>query len=393
MNSNKVITPEKRLKTGRMAGIVGIAVNLMLFAVKISVGILTGSVSVSADAINNLSDAMSSVFVLVGYVLAAKPADKEHPFGHARMEYLCGLFISVIITVLGVEMLRSAAESLIAGGGNNSFSTVAIILMVSTAGVKIALAIFYRIVGKKIDSQSLKASSVDSFGDVAATGAVVLGMILTPYLGNRTDGILGLIIGVYIVILGLKLVKESSGTLIGIAPDSSLVREVTDKIKKYDGILGIHDLVIHSYGEGRIFATVHVEVDCDIDPLISHDLIDNIEADFLRTSGISLVIHMDPVCLSDPKTNNLRETVAQIILDISKEVGYGISMHDFRVVWGVTHTNLIFDVAVSDDMPLTDTKLSERITEKISAVDSSYNTVICVDRDYHSTRFGTERYL
>ena len=391
MNSNTALTPEKRLKIGRIAGIIGIAVNLFLFALKLTVGILTASVSVSADAINNLSDAMSSVFVLVGYVLAAKPADKEHPFGHARMEYLCGLFISVIITVLGIEMLRSAGDSLINGGGSKSFSTVAIIIMISTTGVKIALALFYRILGKKIDSQSLRASSVDSFGDVATTIAVVLGMILTPYLGSYTDGILGIIIGVYIVILGIKLVRESSGTLLGLAPDPALVHEVTDKIKSYDGIFGIHDLVIHSYGEGRIFATVHVEVDCDTDPIESHDLIDNIEADFLKTRGIALVIHMDPICLSDPKTNSLRETVSQIVLDLSEEIGCNISMHDFRVVWGVTHTNLIFDVAVSDDMPLTDDQLSDRITEKIEAIDSSFNTVICVDRDYHSTRFGTER--
>ncbi|MBE6707826.1 MAG: cation transporter [Ruminococcaceae bacterium] len=391
MGSNTVLTSDKRLKIGRMAGIIGIAVNFLLFVLKICVGIITGSVSVSADAINNLSDAMSSVFVLVGYVLAAKPADKEHPFGHARMEYLCGLFISVIITVLGIEMLRSAGGSLVDGGNYRGYSTVTIIVMVSTAGVKIALAIFYRILGKKIDSQSLRASAVDSFGDVAATAAVVLGMILTPHLGNCTDGVLGIIIGVYIVILGLKLVKESAGTLLGLAPDSELVNDVTAKIRQYDGILGIHDLVIHSYGEGRIFATVHVEVDCDTDPLVSHDLIDNIEADFLKNTGITLVIHMDPVCLSDPKTNSLRETVAQIVLDLSEEIGSNVSMHDFRVVWGVTHTNLIFDVAVSDEMPLTDDQLSTRIAEKIEAIDSSYNTVICVDRDYHSTRFGTER--
>lgn len=391
MNNTKTITPEYRLRLGRFAGFVGIGANLVLFAVKIAVGLISGSISVAADAVNNLSDAMSSVFVLVGYVLAAKPADKEHPYGHARMEYLCGLFISVIITVLGIEMLRSAGESLIFGGEGGKYSLTAIVIMASTAIVKIALAVFYRILGKRIDSQSLRASAVDSLGDVGATAAVILGMILTPYLGKRTDGVLGAIIGIYIVILGIKLVIESSGTLIGTAPDAAFVNELSDDIKSYDGVLGIHDLVIHSYGAGRIFASVHVEVDSDRDPLEAHDMIDNIEADFLEKRGITLVIHMDPVCLSDPKTNELREAVAQIVLDLSEETGHSVVMHDFRVVWGVTHTNLIFDIAVHDDMTLTDSELSRKLSEKIEVLDSSYNAVICVDRDYHSTRFGREK--
>ncbi len=391
MSIENKISPDSRLRIGRIAGIIGISVNLALFAAKIAVGIISGSVSVAADAVNNLSDAMSSVFVLVGYILAAKPADKEHPFGHARMEYLCGLFISVIITVLGVEMLRSAWNSFTSDEGAASYSAVTIGVMIATAFVKVGLAMFYRYFGKKIDSQSLRASAVDSLGDVIATTAVILGLILTPYLGDKTDSVLGGIIGIYIVILGVKLVMESSDTLLGKAPDAKLTESIVSDIKKHDGILGIHDLVIHSYGAERIFATVHVEVDSGKDPMESHDLIDNIEADFLRNRGITLVIHMDPVCLSDPKTNSLRDTVAQIILDLSEETGKSISMHDFRVVWGVTHTNLIFDVAVSDDMPLSDDVLSARITEKIEGIDRSYNTVICVDRDYHSVRFGKER--
>ena len=391
MNNTNKITPEYRLRMGRIAGFVGIGANLILFAVKIAVGLISGSVSVAADAINNLSDAMSSVFVLVGYVLAAKPADKEHPYGHARMEYLCGLFISVIITVLGIEMLRSAGDSLISGGEASEYSVVAIVIMALTAFIKIALAVFYNILGKRIDSQSLRASAVDSLGDVGATVAVILGMVLTPYLGKRTDGVLGAIIGIYIVILGIKLVIESSDTLIGMAPDASFVSEISDEIKGYDGVLGIHDLVIHSYGAGRIFASVHVEVDSDRDPLEAHDMIDNIEADFLEKRGITLVIHMDPICLSDPKSNSLREAVAEIVLDLSEETGHSIVMHDFRVVWGITHTNIIFDIAIHDDMSLTDSELSEKLSDKIEVLDPSYNAVICVDRDYHSARFGREK--
>lgn len=391
MNKTKIVTPDERLKLGRFAGFVGIAVNLLLFAAKITVGIISGSISAVADAINNLSDAMSSVFVLVGYVLAAKPADKEHPFGHARMEYLCGLFISVIITVLGVEMLRSAGERLISGGEETVISLITLIVMGITVLFKIGLAVFYKILGKRIDSQSLRASAIDSLGDVGATGAVILGMILAPYLGSRTDAFLGAAIGIYIVILGIKLVIESSGTLLGVAPDAEFVREISDEIKKYDGVLGIHDLVIHSYGAGKVFASVHVEVDSARDPLEAHDSIDNIEADFLQKRGITLVIHMDPVCLSDPKTNELRDSVAQIVLDIAEEMGHPVAMHDFRVVWGVTHTNLIFDIAIDGDMPLSDFELSKKITDKIEVLDPTYNAVICVDRDYHSARFGREK--
>lgn len=334
---------------------------------------------------------MTSVFVLVGYILAGKPADKEHPFGHARMEYLFGLFISVIITVLGVEMLRSAWNSFTSDTKVSTYSAITIGIMAVTALVKVGLALFFRHMGKKIDSQSLKASAVDSLGDVVATTAVILGLVLTPYLGTKTDSVLGGVIGIYIIILGIKLTMESSDVLLGKAPDTDLTDSIVSNIKKYDNILGIHDLVIHSYGAGKFFATIHVEVDSAMDPMVSHDLIDNIEADFLRNHNISLVIHMDPVCLSDPETNKLREIVAQIILDLSEEAGSSISMHDFRVVWGVTHTNLIFDVAVSDDMPLSDINLSSRITDKIKAVNESYNAVICVDRDYHSERFGNER--
>lgn len=390
MREKDYTLPEKRFRIGRLAGIAGICVNLVLFAVKLLVGLSSGSVSVAADAVNNLSDAMSSMLVLAGYVMAAKPADKEHPFGHARMEYLCGLFIAIIVTVLGVETLRSAVGNIISGDSETGYSVTAIAVMAVTALVKIGLAVFYRVLGRKIDSQSLRASAADSLGDVAATCAVILGMLLTPYFGGRTDGVFGVLIGAYIVVLGIKLIMESAGTLLGTAPDSELVSRVTESVKKYDGVLGIHDLVIHSYGAGETFATVHVEVDAERDPIETHDMIDNIEADFMRDHGISMVIHMDPVCLSDPRTNALREAVAQIVLDVSEQTGFSVSMHDFRVVWGVTHTNLIFDVAVGDDMPLTDTELSEILSDKIEAIDGAYNAVICIDRDYHSTRFGRE---
>jgi len=379
---------EKRLRTGKLAGIVGIAANILLFIVKVLIGIFTGSIAAVADAINNLSDAGSSVFVLVGYHLSGKPADKEHPYGHARMEYLCGLFISVIITVLGIELLRDSAAKLFGGGSVTEFSLIAIITMAVTMLGKAALAIFNFIMAKKIDSDTLKATAIDSIGDIFATGAVVAGMLLTPVTGKYTDAVLGALIAVYIIILGIKLVRESSDTLLGKAPDKELVADIVSKIRSYEGVLGIHDLVVHSYGAGKVFASVHVEVDADGDVMVSHDLCDNIENDFRDGGVVDLVIHMDPVQHSDPKVNALRAEISEILSHIASECGSPASMHDFRAVFGVTHSNLIFDVAITDEFPLSDRELCDRLEGEIKKLSPIYNTVITVDRDYTSNRFG-----
>ena len=379
---------EKRLRTGKLAGIVGIAANILLFIVKVLIGIFTGSIAAVADAINNLSDAGSSVFVLVGYHLSGKPADKEHPYGHARMEYLCGLFISVIITVLGIELLRDSASKLFSGGSSAEFSLIAIITMAVTMLGKAGLAIFNFIMAKKIDSDTLKATAIDSIGDIFATGAVVAGMLLTPVTGKYTDAVLGAAIAVYIIVLGIKLVRESSDTLLGKAPDKELVADIVAKIRSYEGVLGIHDLVIHSYGAGKVFASVHVEVDADGDVMVSHDLCDNIENDFRDGGVVDLVIHMDPVQHSDPKVNALRAEISEILSHIASECGSPASMHDFRAVFGVTHSNLIFDVAITDEFPLSDRELCDRLEGEIKKLSPIYNTVITVDRDYTSNRFG-----
>lgn len=377
----------ERLSAGQHAGIVGIFANVLLFIMKVVVGIAAGSVSVVADAVNNLSDAGSSVFVLVGYVISGKPADKEHPYGHARMEYLCGLFISVIITVLGIELLKDSLSKLFSGGSDAVYSTSAIAVMLFTMLVKGILAFYYQIMARRIGSDVLRASAADSLGDIFATGAVVAGMLLSPVTGPLTDAVLGSIIAVYILILGVRLIRESSDTLLGKAPDAELVDRVVCKLHGYEGVYGIHDLVIHSYGAGRCFASVHVEVDADSDLLESHDLVDNIENDFRQEGNIDLVIHMDPVQHSDPKVNELREQVAGIVRDISAECNCTASMHDFRVVFGVTHSNLIFDIAVTDTFPLSDGELSEKIDSRIRESNPSYHTVITIDRDYSSHRF------
>jgi cation diffusion facilitator family transporter len=383
-----IISAESRLRAGRRAGTVGIITNAALFALKITVGILSSSMSIIADALNNLSDAGSSVFVLVGYVMSGRPADKDHPYGHARMEYLCGLFISMIVTVLGVEMLISSVKELASGGGEAEYSAAMVVLMAVAVAVKLAMAVFYNAYGKRINSQALRASAVDSIGDVAATSAVVAGMLLTPITGPLTDSILGCAIAVYIIVLGVKLVKESSDTLIGRAPDAEFVNTIIEKLHSYDGVLGIHDLMIHSYGAGRCFASVHLEMDASEDILKCHDAIDNIEEDFRREMNINLVVHLDPVNTSDERTLHLQAQVEHIVSSVSAEHSTPVSMHDFRVVFGPTHSNILFDIAVADDMPIGEMELCGIISERIKKLDPSYNTVITVDKDYTTTRFG-----
>ena len=381
--------PEVRVRVGRFAGFIGIFSNLLLFVIKLVIGIITMSVSVIADSLNNLSDCGSNILTVVGYTISGKPADKDHPYGHARMEYLSSLFIAMIISFLGFEMLISSAEKLIANEPNEKYSIALIIIMASTVIVKIVIALFYRKLGKHISSDALRASFVDSIGDVIATGAVVVGMILAKYVSMpfNVDGIVGILVAIYIMIMGVKLVIESSSTLIGKAPDDAFISSIVEKIKSYEGVLGIHDLVLHSYGANRYFASVHVEIDADANLMHSHDLMDIIEADFLK-NGINLVIHMDPISVSDPETNEMREKCAQIIEDFSCEHSMHASMHDFRVVKGVTHTNIIFDISVANNFPLENKEISNEITKRVKQINPLYNLVLTIDRDYFSERYG-----
>ncbi len=379
---------EARTKIGRKAGAIGICVNIFLFAIKLFAGIISGSVSMVADAVNNLTDAGSSILLLVGYVLSAKPADREHPYGHARMEYLCGLFISIIVTVLGIELFSSSVKSVFSPDKAAEYGVPAVVVMVLAIFIKIALTVFYNIVGKKIDSQNLKAAAVDSIGDVCATSAVILGMVLTPVLGAKTDGVFGAVIAVYIFVMGVKLVIESSNTILGKAPDVELVKKIISKIKSYDGVIGIHDLVIHNYGVDKYFASVHVEMDASRDVMESHDIIDNIEVDFKRDMGISLVIHLDPICINDERVIYLKNSVREILDEISGEFSSPISFHDFRAVFGVTHSNLIFDVAITDEFPLKDHELVDMIRIEIKKkLGGEFNSVITIDRDYTTNRY------
>ena len=388
MTVTKELSSETRAKIGRNAGMIGIGVNILLFAVKLVVGILSGSVSVLADAVNNFTDAGSSVLVILGYAISAKPADREHPYGHARMEYLCSLFISILITYLGLELLQSSVKSLIQQEKAVTYGAVSVLVMIVSVAVKVFLALFYHKIGKKIGSQTLRASAVDSIGDVCATTAVIVGILLTPVIGSVSDGICGSLVAVYIFVMGVRLIIESSNTLLGTAPDIELVKKIISRLKSYHGVLGIHDLVIHNYGADQYFVSVHVEMDAEQNILECHDIIDNIEADFRNDMGIQLVIHLDPIALKDEQLNELKNKVREVVDEISAEFSSPISFHDFRAVFGVTHTNLIFDIALAHEFPLTNEELVDMLRKDIQMkLGEDYHAVITIDRDYMTKRY------
>ena len=369
-------TPQVREKSGKVAGAVGIATNLLLFAIKLAAGLVSGSVAVMADAVNNLTDSGSSIVMLVGFKLAGKPADEKHPFGHARMEYLSGVIVSFLVLFLGLELGRTSVEKIISPQPAD-FNLLALGILAVSVVIKLWQCFFYRSVGKTIHSDTVFATSSDSRNDAIATTVVLLGALITRFTGANLDGVLGLAVAVFIVISGVKLVIETGNPLLGVAPDEALVKQIYEKILSYEGVFGIHDLTVHNYGEGKCFASVHCEVPAERDILLSHDIIDNIERDFEKDLGIHLVIHLDPIVTGDERTNKLREQVGKLLHVVVPQA----SMHDFRVVWGVTHSNVVFDVAVPFSLQDSDQQIQERISQAVQTLDPTYRTVITVDRE------------
>ncbi len=377
--------PSVRNAYGKFTGIFGIISNIFLFAVKIILGTLTASISITADAINNLSDAGSSSITLFGFKIAGKPADAKHPYGHARMEYISGLIVSCIITSIGFDLFISSIERIITPV-ETSYSVVSIIILVLSIGVKLYQGIVYRTAGKRINSASLIAASTDSINDVISTSVVVVGSIIGLTTNINLDGWLGLAVALFVVYSGVKLIFETSDPLLGAAPDEELVAKLSEKILSYDGVIGIHDLVVHNYGFGRCFASVHAEVPAEKNILESHDTIDNIEFDVLKEMNVHLVIHLDPVETDNHELNVLKAAVQCIIESKDKD----ISMHDFRAVFGHTHTNIIFDVNVPFEFDIDDDELCNYITKEVKKLDPKYNTVITVDRNYMNYRHKSE---
>jgi cation diffusion facilitator family transporter len=367
--------PTTRRRYGNFAGFVGIVTNILLFFMKIIVGTLSGSISITADAVNNLTDSGSSLVTLVGFKISGKPADSGHPYGHGRMEYIAGLIVSFIVVILGYQLIASSVGKII-HPQETEFTVYTVIVLAVSIAIKVWQCLFYRKIGKKIGSLTLMATSADSRNDVLSTTSVLIAAVITMWTGFNLDGYMGAAVGLFIIISGMKLTFETISPLLGTAPRKELVDRIHRKVLSYDHIIGIHDLSVHSYGECECFASLHCEVPAEQDVMLSHDIIDNIERDFLE-EGIHMVIHLDPVVTGDEKTNELKEKVEQLLEQISPLIG----IHDFRVVWSITHTNLIFDVVVPFQFEWRDKELMLMISDRIAELDDTFHAVITVDHD------------
>lgn len=366
-----------RTAYGRLAGVVGIVCNLLLFAAKFLVGTLFGSISISADAVNNLSDASSSIVSLVGFKLASKPADAEHPYGHARFEYLAGLAVAVMVLVIGLEMAQGSVEKILSPQPVE-FSWLTVAVLVGSILVKLWLAHFNKTLGNAIDSSTLLATAADSRNDVLSTGAVLLALVVGHLFQLTLDGWMGLFVALFILYSGANLVKETLDPLLGQAPDEGMVRAIHDKIMSYPGVLGTHDLIVHDYGPGQQFASAHVEMAAEEDVMKSHDVIDSIERDFWENDGLHVVIHLDPVVTAAGRVGNVRHWLA----DLVKGIDSRLTIHDLRMVEGPTHTNLIFDCVIPAEFPLSEGELKQQIKDAVRKENPRYFCVITVDRSY-----------
>ena len=361
-----------RLRYGQLAGIVGIAANVLLCLVKLLAGIVTHSISVMADAVNNLTDALSSVISLISFHLSGKEPDKEHPFGYGRTEYIAGLFVSMLIIFVGFQFVKSSAERILHPSAV-LFSWSSILLLVVSMLVKLWLGLFNRRIGKAIDSPVLMAAMQDSLNDVITTGVVVLGMIASRFTTLPVDGYVGIVVAAFILYAGYGLAKDALSPLIGEKADPELVQEIHELVTSYDDVLGIHDLIAHNYGAGRWFASVHAEVPSDGDMIAIHETIDAIEQQALKSLNVFLVIHMDPIEINNERVQTVRSLTEQVLHAIDPT----LSMHDFRMVDGEHQINLIFDVVVDRDF--VPEELRTRIRTELHAIDPRFNPVIVFD--------------
>ena len=370
-------SPKVRTAYGTLSGAVGILVNILLSIAKLIIGSISHSISIPGDALNNLSDAASSAISLLGFRISSKPADEKHPYGHGRLEYLCGLAVAVIIMFMGLELIKSSAAKIFSPE-KPEFSLVAIAVLVISILGKLWLALFNRKIGKAINSDTVDAVVKDSLSDIAATTASILSLILSQYFSLPFDGIFGVIVSLFVLWAGIGVFRNTSSSLLGQQPEPETVKMIEEKILSYEGVYGVHDLIVHDYGPGRCFVTAHAEVPSDTDIMVSHDLMDVIEQDFKRDTSYVLTLHMDPVVMDDEKTNNAKEMIAQIIAEIHPS----LSFHDFRMVSGPHHTNLIFDVVIPFSVKLDSKTVVNTINDNIHKKNEKYYAVITIDHSY-----------
>lgn len=368
---------DKRIKYGITAGILGITSNVVLCAAKLIVGFIGNSITIIADAVNNLSDALSSVITVFGFRISARPADKEHPFGHHRYEQISALIVAIIVLAIGVLLGKSSIEKIITPEETTVTALTYVVLSVAIV-LKLAQMAMYLYFSRKISSDSLRAAAADSRNDILSTGAVLIAAIVTDVAGVNIDAYMGLAVSLFIIISSILLIKDTISPLLGEPPTKEFVERVRKKILSYDGVLGIHDLMVHNYGaQISTYISVHVEVDAGGNIMKAHDMIDNIERDFLK-DGLNLTVHMDPVETDNPEVKENLERAREILASL----GSGLSLHDFRMVIGDTHTNILFDVVIPFEAKITPAEIEKAFSDAYSSEGKQYFFIINYDRSY-----------
>lgn len=380
-NSEDVNDPGVRRQYGTLGGIVGIACNLFLCALKITVGSLTSSISIVADGLNNLSDMGSSVITMIGFKMAGKPADSEHPFGHGRMEYMSAFVVAMLILLVGAELFMSSAKALVNGDEMPQYSVWALAVLAASILVKLWMCLFNRRLGKKISSEALIATAKDSLNDIIATSVILLsvGVSMLADLPFNLDAAMGILVSLFIFYSGISSARETLDSILGAPPDKKLIKEIESTVLSFEEFIGIHDLIIHNYGPGRQFASVHVEVPQDIDIVKCHEQIDLCEKLISEKLNVSLVIHMDPIDINNETVKSVRESIEEAL----KSIDGNMSLHDFRMTpAGTKRTNLIFDVVVPSSVKPTHKELERLISEQAKLINPTYCCVITFDNDF-----------
>jgi cation diffusion facilitator family transporter len=363
---------------GYLGGIVGIVTNFILFCVKLVIGITVNSIAVTADAFNNLSDTISSIITIAGFKLASKPADKEHPFGHGRIEYISGLIVSFMVMYVGVEFTKSSFSKIL-NPTAVSFKLIPFVLILLSIVAKIWLSSFNKYVGKAINSSALQASSLDALSDVISSSSVALALLLSKWISFPIDGYIGIFVSLFILYSGFSLVKETIGPLLGEAPDAEFIQKIENKVLNYNYVVGVHDLIVHNYGPGRIMASIHAEVPADSDIVDVHEVMDKIEREISKELNLFLVIHIDPLNQNCEKLSNAKKELSNI-LSLFPEV---ISFHDFRIVGDGNVKTLIFDIVTKATSKQSNIELlSDSITKEVKKIHPQYETLITVDIEY-----------
>ena len=375
-NYQDVKDPAVRRSYGMLMSVVGIAVNLLLSSAKLVVGLLSGYISVTADALNNMSDAGTQIISLISFKISGKPADRDHPFGHARIEYVASMIVSFLVLLVGFELLTDSVSKIFSPEPTTYSPIVIIILLVSVL-LKLWLFFFGRGAAKRISSEVVRAAATDSLSDAIATLAVLVSAIISHFSGFDTDAYMGVIVAVIILIAGVRILNETKNSILGSAPEPELVESVVKIVSEYPEVLGIHDMVIHNYGPGNTIASFHAEVDGAENVFYIHDAIDNLEKRLYSELSVRTTIHMDPIVTDDEKVTALREITLKTVLSIDER----LNIHDFRYVEGTTHSNLIFDVVAPFELKMSDEELKREISSRISRVDPTYFVVITVDRE------------